>query len=172
MLFFDSRPIALDRHRTSSTERRAELSGGLLQRCHAVWRCAQLLVCRPAAEGSLLSRFVCVKSVAYKRPAVRVFVNDRICKCVQRSIELSLHSPRNCRKRRVWRADIHPLIGRELMDLWKDCISSLVHILIQIDPASLASVSEMLLEGIQNSGNAVFMTLFGDLLVTSATCNL
>ena len=64
------------------------------------------------------------------------------------------------------------LIGRELMDLWKDCVSSLVHILIQIDPASLASVSEMLLEGIQNSGNAVFMTLFGDLLVTSATCNL
>lgn len=64
------------------------------------------------------------------------------------------------------------LSARQGMDVWKDCVSSVLHTLIQIDPASLASVSEMLLEGIQNSGNAVFMTLFGDLLVTSATCNL
>ena len=61
---------------------------------------------------------------------------------------------------------------RQGMDVWKDCVSSVLHILVQIDPASLASVSEMLLEGIQNSGNAVFVRLFGDLLVTSARCNL
>lgn len=62
--------------------------------------------------------------------------------------------------------------SRQTMEVWKGCVSSLLHVLIQIDPPSLAPLSEMLLEGIRNSGNALFMTLFGDLLVTSASFNL
>ena len=64
------------------------------------------------------------------------------------------------------------LIFSHSLDVWKDCVSSLIHILAQIDPPSLVLLSEMLLERIQNSGNALFMTLFGDLLLTSASFNL
>ena len=74
----ESRPIAINRYRTSSPECGAELSGGLLQRCHAARRCAKLLVYRPAAEGAPLPRFVCAKSAAYERPAVCVFADDRV----------------------------------------------------------------------------------------------
>lgn len=55
---------------------------------------------------------------------------------------------------------------RYVLDTWKECVSFLLRILVREDPASLQVLAQMLVAAVRSGGNAVYVTLFGEILVS------
>lgn len=58
---------------------------------------------------------------------------------------------------------------RYVLDTWKECTSLLLRILVREDPASLQMLAQMLVAAVRSGGNAVYVTLLGEILVSGGT---
>ena len=160
---FSCRPVAIDRYQFSSSQSSAWCSRRMLRTGSTVGGCSQYMVQYSVAHCMSSYRSGWSESASFSRPTSVSSALHGFPRRIESCAEPTLFSG-NSNQERV-RED-RSFNRRYVLDTWKECTSLLLRILVREDPASLYMLAQMLVATIRSGGNAVYVTLFGEILVS------